>query len=440
MGIDNTHPHYNLRAPQWARCRNTYDGQDAVKAAGESYLPKLGGQDDDDYEAYAKRALFFGAVERTIAGLVGAVMRKAPVIEAPEKLEALFTDITGTGMSLNEFISWALSEQLLQGRIGILPDWDNVADRPVLSNYATEKVINWHFADDKQWVILQEAYSEIDPEDEYKVVEAIQYRKLLLDGSYQQVIYRKTDKNGEFTVYDTITPSRKGAALDAIPLIVTNTNGMGYTSSEPPLLNLADVNLSHYRTSADLEHGRHWTALPTPWVSGVDSAIKMAIGSGAVWCLPDHGKAGYLEFTGQGLQALEKGMDEKSGMMAKLGAQLLEARKSGVEAADSVRLRQNAEASVLQSSVTITETVINNALNTMSEWAGWGAVSVKLNNDFVDSTLNPQDLKELLAAWQTGGISQNTFLYQMQRGEMLPPEVSIEDEKALIAAEGPNVD
>ncbi len=439
MGIDNKHPNYNLRAPQWGRCRDTFNGQDAVKKASTAYLPKLGDQEDDAYAAYQQRALFFGAVERTVAGLAGAVMRKDPVIEAPDKLKALFSDITGTGMSLNEFITWALSEQLLQGRIGILPDWDTKADRPILSGYAAEKVVNWHFDDDRQWVVLQESYSEIDPEDEYNVVEAIQYRKLSLDGGvYTQAIYRKSDE-GEFTLKDTVEPTRKGAALESIPLIMTNTDGLGYASSKPPLLGLADVNLSHYRTSADLEHGRHLTALPTPWITGAEAGTSLVIGSGEAWVIPsDTARVGFLEYTGQGLQALEKGMTEKSDMMAKLGAQLL-SDKAGVEAADSVRLRQNAEVSVLQSSVTIVETAITKALNAMSEWAGLGEVTVKLNSDFVDSTLNAQDLKEIVMSWQTGAVSHDTLLYNLQRGELLPPGITVEDERALIAAEAPVV-
>ena len=155
---------------------------------------------------------------------------------------------------------------------------------------------------------------------------------------------------------------------------------------------------------------------------------------GTAWILPDSSsRAGYLEFSGQGLQALEKAMEEKRSFMASLGAQLLQTQKQGVESADSVRLRQNAEASTLISTVKTVETAITEALQVMAEWEGIsGDVTIKLNTDFIDTKINAQDMTTLMGAWQSGAISQDTFLWNMKRGEILPPEVSVEDEKGLI--------
>jgi len=147
----------------------------------------------------------------------------------------------------------------------------------------------------------------------------------------------------------------------------------------------------------------------------------------------EQSKVGYLEFSGQGLKALEVAMDEKRSMMASLGAQLLQAQKSGVEATDTVRLRQNAEASTLVSTVKSVEQAIQTALQVMAEWEGiTGDISLKLNTDFVDTKINAQDMTSLMGAWQSGAISHETFLYNMKRGEILAPDVSIEDERDRI--------
>jgi len=189
-----------------------------------------------------------------------------------------------------------------------------------------------------------------------------------------------------------------------------------------------------YRTSADLEHGRHFTALPTPYVTGIDVDSELKIGSGSAWILPDSSsRAGYLEFSGQGLQALEKAMEEKRSMMASLGAQLLQSQKAGIESADSIRLRQNAEASTLVGVVKTVERAIKQALITMAEWEGVaGDVVVNLNTDFVDTKINAQDMSSLMGAWQSGGISHDTFLFNMKKGEILAPDTTIEDEKGRI--------
>jgi hypothetical protein len=122
--------------------------------------------------------------------------------------------------------------------------------------------------------------------------------------------------------------------------------------------------------------------------------------------------------------------------MASLGAQLLQSQKSGVEASDTVRLRQNAEASTLVSTVKTVERAITSALEVMAQWDGiTGDIKVKLNTDFVDTKINPQDMTSLMSAWQSGAISHDTFLFNMKRGEILEPDVSIEDEKSRIDAD-----
>jgi len=41
MAIDSKHPEYEKRLRQWVKCRDVLEGEDAVKAAGDKYLPKM---------------------------------------------------------------------------------------------------------------------------------------------------------------------------------------------------------------------------------------------------------------------------------------------------------------------------------------------------------------------------------------------------------------
>ncbi len=427
MGIESKHPYYEQASNQWSRIRDSFDGSDAIKSKGVDYLPKLSGQTSEQYNAYKLRAVYYNGIERTVKGLVGAVMRVDPIIDVPPKVEEWLQDITGTGISLNDFISHMLSEQLLTGRQGVLIDRNEV--RPYLTGYTTEQITNW--LDDT--IVLQETYRKTDPKDPYKSEYDIQYRELAIkDGVFVVSIWRK-DKGG-WKIVDELYPTMRGDGLEGIPFVSISGDGFNLEPSMSSLLSLADMGLSLYRTSADLEHGRHFTALPTPYVTGIDVDSELTIGSGTAWILPDSSsKAGYLEFSGQGLKALEVAMDEKRSMMASLGAQLLQSQKSGVEASDTVRLRQNAEASTLISTVKTVERAIQSALQVMAEWEGiTGDISIKLNTDFVDTKINAQDMTSLMGAWQSGAISHDTFLFNMKRGEILDPETSIEDEKDRI--------
>lgn len=68
MPVGNTHADFDAKALEWSRARHVLSGEDAVKAAGERYLPRLDSQSDEEYAAYKARASFFGATALTLEG------------------------------------------------------------------------------------------------------------------------------------------------------------------------------------------------------------------------------------------------------------------------------------------------------------------------------------------------------------------------------------
>ena len=75
MPITDPHPEHLAAAPLWARMRDCAAGEDAVKARRLEYLPRPGGQSERAYRAYLARAVWYGATERTLNGLAGAIFR-----------------------------------------------------------------------------------------------------------------------------------------------------------------------------------------------------------------------------------------------------------------------------------------------------------------------------------------------------------------------------
>jgi hypothetical protein len=81
---NSTHADYDAALPARIRARDRLAGEDAVKAAGAKYLPRLDGQTDEDYLAYRSRACFSNASRRAADAFVGLVFRKAPFVKIPE--------------------------------------------------------------------------------------------------------------------------------------------------------------------------------------------------------------------------------------------------------------------------------------------------------------------------------------------------------------------
>lgn len=437
MPIDSKHPLYDANIGIWKRCRTVYDGEDAVKEAGKAYLPRPGGLDDAEYAAYTQRALFYEAVGRTIAGFVGAIARKDPTIVASDKLEPIIADITADGLTLAELIKQLACEAILQARLGILVDYDEKQKRPYLTIYKTENITNW--TDDM--VVLSETVYEPDAEDQFKLKAVEQYRQLWLnEGVYTVTVWRKSVSPQsaavtQWVVHSEVVPRRSGKSFDAIPFYWLAPSGRTPRIEKPPLLGLVNVSLSHYRNSADLEHGRHFTGLPTLYICGYTGETEIKVGSTSAILLPDHNaKVAYAEFNGAGLSSLETALATKEAMMAVLGASVFVAEKKGVEAADTARIRTSGETNLLSGVVTAIEEAVRQALTCAAEWMGISEkVEVTLNRDFVDIKLDGPTLTGLVQAYQAGALTIEQFLYNLKQGEMLAPDTDIDEEAAEVA-------
>jgi hypothetical protein len=154
------------------------------------------------------------------------------------------------------------------------------------------------------------------------------------------------------------------------------------------MYDLVTLNLSHYRTTADLEHGAHFTGLPTAVISGYQPSVgeKLSIGGTAAWAFPDpQAKASYLEFTGQGLGALENRLKDKEAGMAAIGARMLTPDKATAEAARTVQMRHSGEGAVLASIGDMIEHGFDRILQIMADWAGiTGKVDAEFNDEFTE--------------------------------------------------------
>lgn len=418
--VEAQHVKYIRRLPQWVKCRDAFDGEDAVKAAGTRYLPKLKGQTDDDYLAYRQRALFYSITSKSLSALVGMATSKEPKISYPEAMGSYFTGEWPTQFA--EVFATSLSELLLQSRVGILVDMPADGGIPYPAVYMAEDIINWRTTSTGEivMVVLREEYEK--EVDKYNIEVEYLYRELRLDefGEYVQIVhYPGTADNTE-----EFKPLVAGKPLTKIPFTAVHPMGLGFSDVKPMMLDIANINISHYLSSADLEHGRHFTGLPTPVVIGAESDTDLYIGSTKFLVIPDKGgDAKYLEFTGQGLQSLEKAMTEKQSLLASMSARLLDSSSRGSEAAEAVKLRYMSETA----SLTTVVKALNVALNVVYRLIAsilredQNEVEIKLDTDFMETRMSAAEMQALFDGYFKGSVSKETLIYNMRKGQRLDP-------------------
>lgn len=457
MPVSKPNSEYHAMAGQWKRCTDVYDGQARIHAAGIEYLPKLKDQDVAEYNAYVMRAIFYNATYRTITGLVGMIFRKPPKVELPPKVMDMADDIDMSGTPLHLQAQDIATEALKLGRIGILVDYPSVASadpgkvvtladaatmnlRPTMCTYTAKSIINWRTGQVKNKTVLVLVVLEecrLDPEDEFSTKEIKQWRVLSLTNNVYSVRVYERVNDKEVLIFEFV-PLMNNKPLDYIPFQFIGTDDVSPEIDVPPLIDLVDLNISHYQSTADLEHGAHFTGLPTPVISGYKpekDGEKFYIGSSFAWVFPnEHAKASYLEFTGTGLTALETRLEKKEAQMAIMGARMLEPHKRGVETAETETIHRKGEESMLSSVSQCISLGVTQALKWFTEWAGADPASVvfELNRDFYPIVMTPQELTALVAAWQQGAISDQTLFDNLQKGEIISQDRTLEEEQAAI--------
>jgi hypothetical protein len=466
--VNTTHPDYEAMQAKWQRCRDCVSGQDAVHAAGTRYLPKLTDQTDADYKAYVTRTLFFNATWRTIASLSGMLFRKEPVVETSESIKTMLDDVAMSGKSFYVLAKEASVEVLTSGRMGILVDYPQesvegktVAEvqamgmRPSMQAYPAESIINWKTSRIgnstvlSMLVLTESAALKGDSEFEHK--SETRYRVLDLypvsigrrDGPdliYRVRMFRINDKEEDEQIGGDIFPMMNNKPLNFIPFFFLGVDSTTSELDEPPLIDLVDANLAHYRLDADHKHGLHFTGLPTPVVSGYtkqDDNEKLYVGSSSAWVFPDpQASASYLEYTGQGLGAIASEKEKLEQYMAVLGARLLASEKKDTETAQTAQIHRAGESSILSSIAMTINKGLTQALQVFSAWAGAEdkEAKVELNQEFLPPGITPQELTSILQSWQAGmpGFSDEGVFSLLQKKEIIAPDTTLEEEQTRI--------
>lgn len=463
-GVRTTHPDYDRYAVKWKRCRDVIAGQDAIHAAGTEYLDKLTDQRDEDYQAYKRRASFFNASWRTIQGFQGMLYRKDPALKVPAGVEPYLADITMSGVTFLGFAKAVSFEVLAVGRVGVLVDHPTRPDgvtgitqqvsaklglRPMMQSYPAESIINWHYERiDNQTVlsllVLKETVRERSTDSEFESDMVDQYRVLDLAAvgngrAYRQRVFR-IEKDKDIQIGGDLYPKIAGVPLDRIPFKCIGPDGEEMTLDDPPLIDLINLNIDHYRTNADYKNGAHFTGLPMLFLAGVDlGADKVYVGSQAAIIAPDPNADGkYIEFTGQGLGALEKMLDREERQMAVLGARMLADEKSQVETLGATAIKRTGENSVLSSVAISLSEALRAQLELFARWGGFpGEVVFDINREFLPAQMDAQQLGALMSAWQAGAISEPELFDLLKRGDVIAGDKTLEEHQAEIEISAP---
>jgi len=240
-----------------------------------------------------------------------------------------------------------------------------------------------------------------------------------------------------------VYPLIDGKNFTTIPVVIHGINKNNFSIDKSPLQDISDMNISVIQRVIDQVYMLHWTALPTPWVTGIDDKDNPGtIGPSKAWILSNpEANVGMLEFSGNSARAHQDFIDNLKDIMASMGAQIL--KKEGVsrETATSVLVRTAAQTSIISTLVNNVSGQLQSLLRTFFEWGGVTIkedFSFKLNNDFIKIDMEPNAQIALVKSWLDGAISHRTMFNKMKEGELIDTNTTFEQEIEEIAKNPPS--
>lgn len=448
MAYDTVLAELSERLPDYELIRDCLAGQRQVKKRGVIYLPDPDETEPEPaeriarYKSYLLRAVFYGVTGRTLRGLIGLVFDKDPADEIPDLIQVIKADATGSGTTLAQQAQSALGEVVSLGRAGLFADYPKTqapttrADaqqgnvRPTIILYKPEQIINWRTRTVGakvllSLVVIKESY--VVEDDGFAETPGTLYRVLRLtkEGIYTVTLYRDIESEA-MPAEETFTPKDgKGQPFREIPFSFIGAEDNDPSIDRPPLLDLAELNLAHYRNSADHEESVFVVGQPTPVFAGltkqwVDDVFKgkVRFGSRRAIPLPVNGTAELLQMESN--TGAFEAMTHKEKQMIALGAKLLE--NTGTEMTATEATQDNImDNSVLGTCARNVSQAYRKCLNWAYQYVTGEIVDdaevidYELNTDFAARTMTAQDRAQVVSEWQNNAITFEEMRWNLKR-------------------------
>jgi hypothetical protein len=418
--------------PDWSVMAAVTRGTNYLRDLSETYLPQEPREDDDAYQTRVDRSVLSPYTSRLIETAAGAILRKPIHIEGDSYWLELSQNIDGLGSNINEYARRALVSSLTYGHSAILVDYPaaigalNLAEeralgrRPYFVHVDAPQIWGWRKEDVTNRLLQVRIHDyDVRPLNDFGE-EQIEQMRVIYPGRYD--LYTLGHDVVEFT-------ASGGYSLSEIPLVPIYSNRRGLLISQPPLLDIANLNITHYQRQADLIHALHIAAMPTLVLEGWDDTTGSAtMGVNYAIAMQPGNKAYYVQSDATSFDAQMAELQSLEQQMSTLGVTKLFGQKFVAESAEAKRIDQAQSNSVLSIISQELESALNQAFAFAAEYVGLEPPEITIDRDFDYYRLIGQDVSVLAQLNQMGKISDSMLLEILRRGEVLPDNISIEDE------------
>jgi hypothetical protein len=450
-----------------------WGGTETMRIAAKRWLPQEPGETAVMYGNRVNRSTFYNGYKRAVKNLAGKPFTKAfTYANGLDKVikDQIFVDIDRSGRHLEVFANDFLVESLKDGLRAILIEYPDTSQVSTLEQerklgnrfYFIEidprQIIAFRYKiEGGKFILLHFRYKEIVTEavGDWGEQQVEQIR--VLEPGRWQVWRQKKDIPG----LDASTEAEKQTwapydygrtSLDVVPIVVYYTGRINFLDADPPMLDLAYLNVQHWQSSSDQAHILHVARVPILFGSGwanTDSTGEkkgVMVSPNAMITNPNvAAKLEYVEHHGYAITSGEKDIENIENRMAVMGVQLLIERPgkpSAAKTATQVLGETESDYSDLGIMVRNLEDALEAATSIGAKYQGIKTPDgryISIYKDFGITLRDAADLQTLLDMRAEGQITQETFLLEMKRRGIFGPDFDVEAEIEKVRLEPPSL-
>ena len=455
--VDTPSMAHNTMSVRWSKINSLLGGTEAMRAAGELFLPRHQEEDFQNWQNRLERSVLTNVFKRTLRSLSGRPFtEQVRLAEVPDELDRgeFSDDVDKQGNNIDIFAHNAFREGLAKGFTGILVDFpavtqlnddgsqrtmaDEIRDgvSPYFIHIHPENIIAAFSTvvggiEMLTHVRIREDAIERDGQFGEKVVERI---RVLEPGIWQ--LWEKVKVNARKEEWQIVASGE--TSLPFIPLVIFYTEREGLMLADPPLIDIANLNLAHWQSSSDQRHVLTVARFPILASSGVVDLGITVIGPNEHLNTPDtQGRFYYVEHSGAAIEAGRQDLEDLKEEMVILAMEPL-LRKSGnvtatQRAIDAAEGHSELEKLALQFSEALTLAYRMAAMWLQIDWPEDAKVGVF--TEFGPSNQESKDIDQLIKMRQQKDISRETFYEELKRRNFLDIEFNFAEEERRLEEE-----
>jgi hypothetical protein len=459
------HPEVKYWYDDWRKIRDTIEGEKEVKAESSRYLPVLEGMSAADYEEYISLATYFNFTGKTLGGLSGTLFRRDYTLEGvPERIQPQLKRITKRNQPFSHLVTTSGEELIAMNRCGLLVDLPPIpttTPEPYITLYTAEHIVDWEESEingriETTMVVLRETVTGRDKGEHgyarrrhrprYRVLRLAPAEGVSATPIYYQEIYETTSPvtspvSSNFTDVDmskapsqTIYPMVRGEYLTKIPFVMFSTQGNVLSVQKPGLMDIAELNISHFRSYAALEQGRFYTGNPIYWAEASgDEGVEYTIGPKKIWLVPPGTRPGLIEFNGHGLRSLEQALVQKESQAAAIGGRIIGIMAQAVAETDNQsEMKSRNELSLLLKVAVALDVCMNEVLAIFLDFANAtkdeiAQLKFETNKDFLLEGIGSREFRAILAMYKEGALPVEVLYSFMRKADVIPQYMTQEN-------------